>query len=169
MDKIFSYFISPEPSRWLIILKGIFIFFTLFFLFIIILLLRKSSWLKIRFLYDLIEFFTYRPFGLKKINKSWDKIIKRLESGIEAEVKLAVIEADLLFDDTLKKMNIKGDTLEEKLGNLTDSTFSNIEELREAHKIRNNIVYDPDYKLTLEKGKRIISIYEKAFKELEIF
>ena len=139
------------------------------FLFATLVLLSKSSWLKRLILEDATEFITYRPSGAKKAFKKWNKIIKKLESNKESEYKLAVIEADNLLDDALKNIGYKGETVKEKLEQLEPAILPNIDEVRQAHQIRNDIVYDPDYQLTLDRATKVLDIYEKAFRSLELF
>lgn len=155
-------------GRWLPILKIIFIIFSLFFLFFIIRALLRTSWAEKIFLTSLIEFFIYRPFGISKIAKQWRKITTRLETGIESEAKLALIEADSILDDVLKKMGYSGETLDERLKSVTPTIIPNVAEVLEAHKIRNNIVHDPDYRLNLDQARNTLAIYERALRELDL-
>jgi len=169
MNEIISFIISPKNESIIFGIKIIFIIFALIFFGSIIILLLKNSWLKRRFLEDLIEIITYRPFGVKKTFKQWAKIIKRLDTGREAEYKLAIIEVDGLLNDVLEKMGYNGETIGERLKQLDSTTLPNIEQVWEAHKIRNNVVYDPDYKLTFDLAKKTVATYEKAFRDLELF
>jgi len=131
--------------------------------------LKRSSWVKFRFLMDFTEFFTYRPYGVKRLDKIWAKIAKRLEMGSESEHKLAVIEADSLLNEILERTGVKGEALGERLKQLTVKLLPNIEDVWEAHKIRNNIVHDPDYRLTLDQAKKALAIYEQALQDLQAF
>jgi len=166
MPNIFSLITS---ATFLFYLKIIFIIIGALFLLGIILLLLKNSWLKRRFFENWTEFFIYRPFGVKKTFKQWTRVLKRLETGREADYKLAVIEADDLLNDILKKMGYKGETMAKILEQLDATILSDIEEVWEVHKIRNNVVHDPDYKLSLEQAKEVLGIYEKTFRTLEMF
>ena len=159
----------PEFTGFFLYLKIIFILISLFFLISIIILLLKSSWLKRRYLESVTEFITYRPFGVKETFKHWNKIIKRLETDREAEYKLAVIEADGLLDSVLEKMGYKGDSFAQRLEQIGPSVLPNLEEVWKVHKTRNNIVHDPDYRLTLAQAKTMLEIYEKTLRDLEMF
>ncbi len=150
-------------------LKILFIVFALVCLAGAIYFATKSSWLKYRIIQDLVEFFTYRPYGIRKIVKQWAKIMGRLETGLESEYKLAVIEADSLLDETLERMGYGGETLGERLKNITSDILPNLEQIWQAHKIRNNIVHDPDYRLNLDEARKALAIYEKAFTDLQAF
>ena len=169
INELIPYLISPPYPfyQWLAIMRIIFIAVFLFFLFWIIYFISKTSWFRLIILEDAVEIFTYRPFGSRKIIKQWNKIKRRLEIGLESENKLAIIEADSMLNDVLEKMGFVGETLEERLKRLTLDSLSNIEEIWEVHKIRNNIVHDPDYKLSLDESRKTISIYEKALINLQ--
>jgi len=169
MPEIISWLISPTFSGWLLILKILFIIVALILLGFIIFALAKTLWLKRMWIWDLVEFFSFRPYGVRKVVKAWAKITARLETGLESEAKLAVIEADSMLDDILKRMGFGGETLGERLERLTVATLPNLEQIWEAHKIRNNIVHDPDYRLTLDEARKVLGIYEQALRDLEAF
>ena len=171
INNIIPYLTSPPPYpfyQWFIIARIVFIAVFLFFLFCIIYFLSKTNWLRIRFIENAVEFFFYQPFGTRKLIKQWDKIKRRLEIGLESENKLAIIEADLIFNDVLEKMGFIEETFEARIKHLTPDLLPNIEQILEAHKIRNNIVYDPNYRLILDEAKKTISVYEKALTDLEV-
>jgi len=169
MNDLIASIVFPKTEGIFLYLKIIFIIITLVFFGSIIFLLLKNTWLKRRFLEDLIEITTYRPFGVKKTFKQWTKISKRLETKKEAEYKLAIIEADSLLNDILEKMGYKGEMIGERLKQLDSTALPNVEELWQAHKTRNNVVYDPDYHLTFDQAKKTVAIYEKALRDLEMF
>lgn len=104
----------------------------------------------------------------KKLVKKWGRIEKRLELGQEAELKLAVIEADKFFDDILKRIGYLGKNMGERLKKINPGQMANINDIWSAHKIRNNIVHDIDYKLTSVDAERAIGAYRKALEELEV-
>lgn len=167
--EIFSYLISPQLQETLFPLKILFLIISLFLILFILISSIKTKWLRYIFLEDFIQFFTFRPYGLKKLTKKWHKITDRLEIASESEYKLAVIEAEDMLDDILKKMGYTGKDLDERLKQLNPIILDNIDQVRENHKLRNNIVHDPDYKLTLDQAKKMIKVYEQAFLSLEVF
>jgi hypothetical protein len=168
-ENLISFFISPSFTEWLLIIKIIFIVLSLLFISFIIFALMKTSWLKFSFLYDAVELLTYRPFGVRKMEKNWKKITARIDTGLESEYKLAVIEADNMLNEILNKMGYGGESLGERLEKLTAATLPDIEGIREVHQVRNNIIHDPNYKLSLNETRRLLDIFEKAFKDLEAF
>ncbi len=168
-QNIIALIFYPEFSGWLLIVKIIFIALSLFLIIFIILALIKTSWLKYLFLYDLFEFITYRPFGLKKMEKVWRKIVARLDSGLESEYKLALIEGDNMLNDVLKEMAFSGESLGERLEKVTLSTLPNLPEVKQAHQVRNSIIHDPNYKLSADEAKKALLAFEKAFVDLGLF
>ena len=171
ISQVMPYLIAPLPYPfygWFVFARIIFIVVFLFFLFCIIYFSIKSGWLRFRFYESMVEFFTYQPLGARKIIKQWNKVKRRLKVGQDSENKLAIIEADSIFKDVLEKMGFIEEAFEARIKHLTPDLLPNIEEVLEAHKVRNNIVYDPDYQLTLDEAKKIILIYEKALIDLQV-
>jgi len=168
-ENLISFFISPSSNEWLLIIKIIFIVLSLLFAGSIIFALLGTSWPRFLFLYDLVELLTFRLFGVRRTEKDWRKITARIGAGLESEYKLAVIEADNMLNEILKKMGYGGESLGERLEKLTAVTLPDIEGIKEAHQVRNNIIHDPNYKLSLDETRRLLDIFEKAFKDLEAF
>ncbi|MFC1663591.1 hypothetical protein ACFL0A_00445 [Patescibacteria group bacterium] len=162
-----SFLTSGETQEELFLLKIVFVIFFFFFLAATIFFLLRSSYLKYLFLEDYFEFLNYRPYGVRRLDKSWNKILARLDTGTESEYKLSVIEADTILDDTLKRMGFAGESLGERFKKLTKATLPNLDLLEETHKIRNDIVHDPDYRLSLEEAKRVLKIFEQALQDLQ--
>ncbi len=167
MPELIQFLLHPNFTGWLLIIKIIFLFFSAFFLGFIIWALTNTSWFKKAFLQDLIEFSTYKPYRIRKFKKEWEKLRKRLETGLESELKLAVIEADTLLNETLKRTGYPGESLGERLDKVTTDILPNLEEVRKAHELRNNIIHDPTYRLGLEETKKTLAIYEKTLIELQ--
>jgi deoxyribodipyrimidine photolyase-like uncharacterized protein len=167
INEIVSFLLYPEFTGWLLVLKYSFLFFGFFFFGYTIWALLKTSWLKRAILIDLKEFLTYKPFYAKKFSPKWRKIEKRLESKIEADFKLAVLEADELLEKIMNEIGYQGKDLTEKLERITEDVISNLKELKEARKIKDDIVEDPTFRLSEEEAKRILKIYEKALKDLQ--
>ncbi|KKW02266.1 MAG: hypothetical protein UY36_C0009G0001 [Parcubacteria group bacterium GW2011_GWA1_49_11] len=95
----------------------------------------------------------------------WHDILRHIESVKEGEWKFAVIEADNLTDGILKNY-FPGDTMGERLMNIDKTRLLSIENLWEAHKIRNRIAHDSNYFLRHAEAIRAIRMYESALREL---
>ncbi len=165
----FIYFISsPSIQDTLFPVKIAFIFFAIFFFCAMVWFYRNSSYLQYKFLQDMSEFLSKESYGLKQISKSWKKIKQRAESGSEANLKLAVIEADDFLYETLQDNDYEGENFEEILSNANTKKALDYQAILDAHQVRNLIVHEGDYKLSFEEGKKILSVYESAVKTVAV-
>ncbi len=103
----------------------------------------------------------------KVIVEQWQSISEKLESKDGNAHRMAVIEADKIFDDVLKKIGYQGEDMGERLKQLTPAQLPNLEELWQAHKIRNQIVHQSDFQLTRNQAERAVEIYQRALQDLE--
>ena len=161
--KDFIYFISSSQVQdYLFPVRLIFVAFAMFFLAGVIYFMLNSSWLKYKFLEDVTEFFSWQSYGLREISKRWGKIRKRIESGTEADFKLAIIEADDFLSEVIEEAGFGEDNFEESIKKSGRLLADRSEEILSAHQIRNSIVYNPDYKISGEQARKTLDIYEWA-------
>ena len=165
-NEILNFLLNPKFEGWLLVLKIVFLIFGFFFLGFTIWGAFFTSWFRKIFWEDFVEFIKYKPFEAKIFASKWKKIKKRLISEIEAEAKLAILEADSLLDQFLAKQGYPGQTLRERLESVPEDVILNKKELKEAIKIKEAIVEDPSFRLTNQEAKKILEIYEKALKDL---
>lgn len=171
MEKLFetlSLLNNSELQESLVFLKLIFGLAGIILIAFSVFVMVRTMWVKFSFLFDYTEFFTFRPYGLRKVVKKWAKIQQRLETASEAEYKLAVIEVDGMLSDILLRMGFKGETLGDRLGEITNAIIPNLQDLIEAHQVRNNVVRDPDYRLTLQEAQKTLDIYQVTFTNLDL-
>ncbi len=163
----FIYFISsPAIQDAVFPVKLVFIFFTAFFFCAVIWFYVNSSYIQYKFLQDTMEFFSKESYGLKKISNDLKKIKKRAESGSVPDLKLAIIEMDDFLYQKLQDLDYEGDTFEQIAQAASTRVLPNVEEVIDAHVVRNAIVYEPDFVLDPERGKQILSLYETAIKNV---
>ena len=163
--KDFIYLISSSQLQDMLFpIKLIFIFFTIFYFVAVVYFMLNSSWLQYKFLEDVTEFFLWQSYGQRQMQKQWDKIVKRTESGAESDYKLAIIDADDLLEEVLDNRGYDGDTFEEALKEAGKLISDIVDDVLRAHNVRNSIVYNPDYKITASEAKKILDIYESAVK-----
>lgn len=111
---------------------------------------------------------TYEPPSGGGAVSRWEEVVRHFESTKEAEWKFAVIEADKLVDDLLKKAGYPGDTMGERLMNIEQGQLLSLQGLWEAHKIRNKLAHDINYFLRYAEARQAIKLYEEALKELQV-
>ena len=103
-----------------------------------------------------------------KMVQKWKDIVVKAESHIESDRKMAVIEADKLMDELIKRIGFKGKDMGERLKQINSSQISNINDIWQAHKIRNNLVHDAYFKLTENDTGYVIRVYGNTLEELGI-
>lgn len=147
------------------LIKAFSLTFSLFlFALAIILIIKSDALWKLKMARESVKAYKFP----KKFDKKWQKILKRLKKGDESNLKLAVVEADKLFDNLLLRMGYNGKDMNERLNLMTSAQLSNLEEIQQAHKIRDRVVEEKYYGLSAEETEKAISAYEKAFKELMV-
>ncbi len=100
------------------------------------------------------------------MTEKWEKIIKNSESQNPSDWRLSIIEADIILDELLGKLQLPGDTMGEKMKAVEQSDFTTIEFAWEAHKARNSIAHEGEsFLINQREIRRIISLYEAVFKE----
>ena len=154
-------------SAHLGIIKLISIFFTLFFIGATAYFISKTGWLALR-VDRWKDVILKVNLPKKRAAKSWQTVEKHLFVGSEADLRLAIFEADKLLDEALKSAGFMGETLGEKLKQIDESKLANINEIWEAHKLRNKLAHELDFKLNRNTAERALAIYEQTFRDLGI-
>lgn len=98
--------------------------------------------------------------------KEWADIKANSESVRESEWKMSVIEADKLVDDVLKSMGYGGESMGERLLLMKPDELTSIQDLWDAHKLRNIIVHDTNYRVSHEQVMQAMHSFERVLHEL---
>lgn len=158
---------APAGGNLLATLKAVSVVVSLFFLGIVIysiLKLRKGIGQSLE---RVEESISAPDLPKKMMDRRWESILEKLEPDDGSSWKLAVIEADKILDDILKRIGYQGEDMGERLKQITPAQLSNIEEIWQAHKMRNNIVHHPDFEIKKAQARRAIEIYRRALEDLE--
>ncbi len=92
-----------------------------------------------------------------------------LDSENPNDWKLAIIEADIILDDTLKRQGYAGPTLADRLKSISPESLHSIRDAWDAHMVRNKIAHaGADFVLTQKIARETIMKYERVFKELGV-
>ncbi len=162
-DLIYNYLTSVNAGAIILILKITGWLISILLMWMIIVLLKRSDaawWVRERI--HSAEF----AYG-KSASQRWEGIKARLQKGDEANLKLAVIEADNLIGDILKRMGLAGADIEERLRRIEVQEIKSVDKIWATRKIRNQIVHEPDFHLTQEEAEAAVGNIEEALKELE--
>jgi hypothetical protein len=102
-----------------------------------------------------------------KMQKRWEKVKARLQKGDAKQLKAAVLEADEIVNEILLKVGYAGENMGERLDGISADQLETIEELKEAHKVRNEIVRRADFELNQEQAEETVETYQKTLEILE--
>ncbi len=105
----------------------------------------------------------------KPENDRWEKILKHAYSENPAEWRQAIMDADVMLDETLRDLQYHGEGLGEMLKSVEPTDMLTLDAAWDAHKVRNRIAHDgQSFDLTERETRRVISLYEAVFKELGV-
>jgi len=148
-------------------LKALAMLLTAFFILATIFFIAKTGWLALRV--DRVRDVVLKSNLPKKRSiKAWKHVKKHFFAGDDNSLKLAVVESDNLLDEALKLAGFRGPTLGDKLKALDEAQLPNIQDVWEAHKLRNRIVHESGFKLNRDTAERALAIYERTFRDLGI-
>ena len=106
--------------------------------------------------------------GAVKSNRLED-VFTHSSSSNPNDWKLAIIEADIILDDILKKQGYAGNSLGERLKSIAPSQLESLQDAWEAHKVRNNIAHQgADFILTQRLAQETITKYQRVFTEFGV-
>ncbi len=103
-----------------------------------------------------------------KKNERWQTVLKHVYSENSSDWRLAIIEADNILEEMVTRIGYKGENLGDKLKSIEPSDFLTLQDAWEAHKVRNKIAHEGlNFQIDHREAKRVISLFEKVFKEFE--
>ena len=165
---MFSFF---SNIQWALIgfwVEGVaFLITILFVFFMVVFVVGTQKIFKWRALKDAAEFLKIQEVPRPVRAEKWTGVRKRMESSNPSDWKLAVLQADGILDDLLKRMGYEGGGLGERLQKIEPADFDSLDDVWVAHKMRNRIAHEPESNLTHEDAEKAISLFEKALKEFE--
>ncbi len=96
-------------------------------------------------------------------------VIEHIQSEQPNDWKLAIIEADIILDETLKSAGYGGASLGERLRSISPNQLRTIDEAWQAHKVRNQVAHaGADFVLTKRLAEDTIKQYRRVFAELGV-
>ena len=96
------------------------------------------------------------------IRRQWAKVRSLVGN---TEPQFAVIEGDKVFDNALKQLGFKGETMGDRLKSAQPS-IKNINDVWSAHKLRNRLVHEPDVDISMRDVQTALSSFEKALRQM---
>lgn len=102
------------------------------------------------------------------VKSKWEEIMVKINSESEEDWKMSIIKADTLLDTILKRKGYYGETIKERLNVIKNENILNLNDIWEAHKIRNEIVHNTEFSLTKKDVLKFLKIYKKALEDLKV-
>jgi hypothetical protein len=93
----------------------------------------------------------------------WSELLTKVKSN--DGMALAVIDADKLLDDALKKRHFKGKTMGERLV-AAQRTISDNDAVWYAHKLRNRLVHEDNVRLKKRDVQKALAGFRQALRDL---
>lgn len=92
-----------------------------------------------------------------------------VDSSNPNDWKLAIIEADVILDETIRERGYPGNSLGERLRSISPMQLATLDDAWQAHKVRNQIAHSgADFILTQKIAKETLARYQRVFSELGI-
>ena len=113
-----------------------------------------------------VEGLTPPPEAVTAYDNRWQEIKSHVNSFVQAEWKMAIIEGDKFVDDVLKTAGFAGESMGERLMLIKPDQIVNLQYLWDAHKLRNLLVHDANFRLTHQQALFAINAFESVLKEL---
>ncbi|HEX5395414.1 MAG TPA: hypothetical protein VFW52_03645 [Candidatus Saccharimonadales bacterium] len=104
-----------------------------------------------------------QPMNRKYFDKRWSEILGRVKTP--EGMALAVIDADKLLDEALKRRGYKGKTMGERLV-AAQRDLSNNDAVWYAHKLRNRLVHEPNVRLRKNDAKNALAGIKQSLQDL---
>ena len=102
-------------------------------------------------------------------NARWTVIQQRVQENSPEGWRIAIIEADILLDETLTNAGYVGQSIGDKLKSANPQSFRTVQDAWDAHKVRNEIAHvGSDFVLTQRAAQETIVKFERVFKEFGV-
>ncbi len=101
-------------------------------------------------------------------DEEFAQVKKYVDSDLSTEWKIAVLEGDKILDDALRNAGIFGETMGERLKSMTRTQFPMLDDVWEAHKLRNLIAHDINVSVSQEQARAAVDIFGKALYQLQV-
>jgi len=109
------------------------------------------------------------PVDTKKYTGRWSIVEEHSNSDRDAEWRLAILEADAMLEEATSEKGFVGDTLGERLKNVSEQQFPAKQLAWDAHLVRNNIAHQGSlYELTRSETRQTIDRFKRVLETLDV-
>src|SRR3989344_1467175 len=108
---------------------------------------------------------------IKDVSKTqlrWNRVLEQVHSDSEQNLRLAILEADIMLNELLDVFGYRGETMADKMKTVDSAQFKTIDLAWEAHKMRNAVAHKGMMQeLTPREAQRVIGLYAQLFREFK--
>lgn len=109
-----------------------------------------------------------KPYDKDKIAQDWGRLEELIATGRPSAYKEAMISADKLLDYALIQIS-HGEAMGERLKNANAAfSWDVYQGLWDAHKMRNALVHEADFDLTVLVAKEMLGKFRRGFEHLGV-
>lgn len=145
--------------------KGVSVILTVLFFGSAVFFAIKSQWLP-TLLFRINAVGRSAPHAKKRVVKAWKMVLDYLGEENPHAWKLAILQADTLLDEALRAAGTIGKNTGERLKAIDRTILPNLDEVWNAHRLRNEIAHHTELEIDRTTAERAIKTYEEAFKHL---
>jgi hypothetical protein len=109
-----------------------------------------------------------RPLRDPETESRWTALLAKADKNPPHSFVLAIIEADKIADDALKRLGFQGDHMADRLEKLNATSMKTLEGLWRVHRLRNELVHAPDFEVSETDAREVLGTYQKFLKELGV-
>lgn len=126
-----------------------------------ILQIRRAEWAQVRKISHTVE-----AEDIPATHMRWNRIMEHAQSADEHKWRLAILECDIMLNELLDLQGYKGETIAEKLKQVSRSNFNTVDDAWDAHKVRNRVAHEGvEFHIDEREKNRVINLYQRVFKE----
>ena len=107
------------------------------------------------------------PIVKGKMQERWEEIEEWLKGNDPDEWNAAVLEAARILNEILGTVGYKGTNLGDRLDLMLPNQLENLEQAKEANKVKNKIVNNSRFKLTREEAQQTVDVFAESLRYFE--
>ena len=106
----------------------------------------------------------------QEIKRKWAEIEQLMSLGKPSNFKIAILEADKIFDHVLKLFGYPGQTMADRIKAIPRDKFDRdfFDNVWQAHILRNRMVHNMSYEVQDFEARKAIKQFEAALRELRV-
>lgn len=109
------------------------------------------------------------PIDYAKVRGQWKEVGELMQRSGSSHFRMAILQADNIFDAQLKSLGYLGTTFGERLRNAEKSFSPEIYScVWKAHKIRNRLAHEAEAEVMSWEAREAIACFEQGLRQLTI-